>query len=193
MKSRGEALRDYVIRRLLLMVPTFLGITAVTVLGLQFVPGGQIDQLRMRLAGAGGGGEVAAVSGGARVQLDIPDEQLAQLREYYGFDKPVLISYLEWLGKVLVLDLGTSTRYGEPVWDTIRDRFPISIFYGVTTLILTYGVCIPLGIAKAIRHRSSFDNITSVWLMYYRPNEWLCFDVTDRLGEEVAASSDAVG
>ncbi|HAD75839.1 MAG TPA: hypothetical protein DCG16_08645, partial [Gemmatimonadetes bacterium] len=57
-KSRGEALRDYVIRRLLLMIPTFLGITLVTFTLLQFVPGGQIDQIRMALAGAGGGGEV---------------------------------------------------------------------------------------------------------------------------------------
>jgi hypothetical protein len=86
-KSRGEALRDYVIRRLLLMIPTFLGITFVTFVLCQFVPGGQIDQLRMALAGRGGG--EAGGGGGARVQLDIPDEQLARLREYYGFDRPL--------------------------------------------------------------------------------------------------------
>ena len=63
MKSRGEALRDYVIRRILLMIPTFIGITFVTFLVLQFVPGGQIDQLRMQLAGAGGRG--AGDPGGA--------------------------------------------------------------------------------------------------------------------------------
>ena len=59
------------------------------------------------------------------------------------------------------MDLGTSTRYNEPVWDTIKGRFPISIFYGLTTLILTYAVCIPLGMAKAIRHKSHFDNVSS--------------------------------
>ena len=162
MKSRGEALRDYVIRRLLLMVPTFLGITFVTFLILQFVPGGQIDQLRMRLAGAGGGGEVAAISGGARVQLDIPDDQLAQLREYYGFDKPVHIAYGSWLWNTLHLDLGDSFRYSEPVLRVIADRLPVSIYYGLLTAFFTYAICIPLGILKAIKHRTTVDNLTSV-------------------------------
>ena len=67
MKSRGEALREYVIRRILLMIPTFIGITFLTFLVLQFVPGGQIDQLRMQLAGAGGGGETSG-GGGARTE-----------------------------------------------------------------------------------------------------------------------------
>ncbi|MEO7245797.1 MAG: hypothetical protein ABIX12_11700, partial [Rubrivivax sp.] len=88
MKSRAQALRDYVVRRLLLMIPTFLGVTFATFVLVQFVPGGQIDQLRMQLAGAGGGGESGGGAGGsARLQLDIPDEQLARLREYYGFDR----------------------------------------------------------------------------------------------------------
>ena len=162
MKSRGEALRDYVIRRLLLMVPTFLGITFVTFVILQFVPGGQIDQLRMRLAGAGGGGEVAAIGGGARVQLDIPEHQLAQLREYYGFDKPVHVAYGSWLWSTLRLDLGDSFRYSEPVLRVIADRLPVSIYYGLMTAFFTYAICIPLGILKAIKHRTSVDNLTSV-------------------------------
>ena len=162
MKSRGEALRDYVIRRLLLMVPTFLGITFVTFLILQFVPGGQIDQLRMRLAGAGGGGEVAAIGGDARVQLDIPDEQLEQLREYYGFDKPVHVAYGSWLWNTLRLDLGDSFRYSEPVLRVIADRLPVSIYYGLMTAFFTYAICIPLGILKAIKHRATVDNLTSV-------------------------------
>jgi microcin C transport system permease protein len=71
------------------------------------------------------------------------------------------VSYAEWLRKVVVLDLGRSTRYNEPVWETIKQRLPISIFYGITTLILTYAVCIPLGISKAIRHNTPFDNVSS--------------------------------
>jgi len=161
MKSRGEALRDYVIRRLLLMVPTFIGITFVTFVILQFVPGGQIDQLRMQLAGAGGGGE-AGVGGGARVQLEIPEEQLARLNEYYGFDKPVHVAYGSWLWNTLRLDLGDSFRYSEPVLRVIADRLPVSIYYGVLTAFFTYAICIPLGILKAIRHRTTVDNLTSV-------------------------------
>jgi microcin C transport system permease protein len=108
------------------------------------------------MAGGERGGAQRTVAGSV-----LSEQQLDQLRAYYGFDKPILLSYVDWLGKVLVLDLGRSTRYNEPVWATIRDRFPISIFYGLTTLILTYAVCIPLGIAKAIRHQSRFDNFSS--------------------------------
>ena len=161
MKSRGEALRDYVLRRVLLMVPTFIGITFVTFVILQFVPGGQIDQLRMQLAGAGGGGE-AAVGGAARVQLEVPEEQLARLNEYYGFDKPVHVAYGSWLWNTLRLDLGDSFRYSEPVLQVIADRLPVSIYYGVLTAFFTYAICIPLGILKAIRHRTTVDNLTSV-------------------------------
>ena len=163
MKSRGEALRDYVIRRLLLMVPTFLGITFFTFLLCQFVPGGQIDQLRMAMAGAGGGGEAGGGGGGdARVQLDIPEEQLERLREYYGFDRPLLVAYGAWLFDTVRLDLGDSFRYNEPVTRVIADRLPVSIYYGIVTALFTYGICIPLGILKAIKHRTRVDHLTSI-------------------------------
>ena len=161
MRSRGEALRDYVIRRILLMVPTFLGITFATFLLCQFVPGGQIDQLRMAMVGAGAGGEVAGVSG-TMVQLDIPDEQLERLREYYGFDQPLFVAYASWMWDVVRLDLGESFRYSEPVTRVIADRLPVSIYYGIITAFFTYGICIPLGILKAIKHRTNIDHITSV-------------------------------
>lgn len=160
MKTRGEALRDYVLRRLMLMVPTFVGITFFTFLLCQFVPGGQIDQMRMALAGAGGGGE-AGGGGGTRVQLEIPEEQLQRLREYYGFDRPFLVAYGAWLVDTLQLDLGQSFRYNEPVIRVIADRLPVSLYYGVVTALFTYGICIPLGIVKAIRHRTRLDNATS--------------------------------
>lgn len=164
MKSRGEALRDYVVRRLLLMIPTFIGITFATFLLCQFVPGGQIDQLRLALAGAGGGGESSGGGGGgsSRVQLDIPDEQMALLKKYYGFDKPLPIAYASWLADTLRLDLGTSFRYSEPVARVIADRLPVSIYYGLITALFTYGICIPLGILKAIRHHTRIDTFTSV-------------------------------
>lgn len=161
MKSRAEALRDYVVRRLLLMVPTFIGITFATFVLVQFVPGGQIDQMRMALAGAGGAGEVAG-AGGSRVQLDIPEEQLQRLRAYYGFDKPLPVAYGQWLADTVRLDLGTSFRYNEPVLTVIAERLPVSIYYGVITALFTYGICIPLGILKAIRHRTRVDTWTSV-------------------------------
>ena len=162
MKSRGQALRDYVFRRLMLMIPTFIGISFATFLLCQFVPGGQIDQMRMALSGAEGGGDVGGSGGDARLQLDIPDEQLKKLNEYYGFDKPLHIAYATWLADTVRLDLGTSFRYNEPVTKIIAERLPVSIYYGIITAIFTYGICIPLGILKAIRHRTSIDTATSV-------------------------------
>jgi len=156
-KSRGEALRDYVIRRLLLMIPTFIGITFVTFLLCQFVPGGPIDQLRLELAAGAN-----AVGGAADLQLDIPEEQLARLEEYYGFDKPLPIAYGTWLLNVVRLDLGESFLYNEPVIEVIVDRLPISIYFGLMTALFTYGICIPLGLVKAIRHRTTIDNLSSV-------------------------------
>ena len=160
MKSRGEALRDYVVRRLLLMIPTFIGITFVTFLLCQLVPGGQIDQMRLALAGGGAG----AVRSGpaARVQLEIPEDQLKQLKEYYGFDKPIPVAYASWLGKMFTLNFGQSFRYNEPVLRVIADRLPVSLYYGLVTTFFIYVICIPLGIVKAIRHRSTMDNMTSV-------------------------------
>ena len=159
MKSRGEALRDYVVRRLLVMIPTFIGITLATFLLCQFVPGGPIEQLQLQLAGAGGD---LARGAGSRVQLTIPDEQLQQLKEYYGFDKPLPVAYGIWLLQTLQLNLGQSFRYNEPVLEVIADRLPVSIYYGLVTAFFTFAICIPLGILKAIRHRTMIDNLTSV-------------------------------
>ena len=144
------------------MVPTFLGITFVTFTLCQFVPGGQIDQLRMQLAGAEGGGEAGLGGGGAPGRLDITEDQLAQLNEYYGFDQPIPIAYATWLWDVVRLDLGQSFRYSEPVLRVIADRLPVSIYYGLVTALFTYGICIPLGILKAIKHRTNVDNLTSI-------------------------------
>ncbi len=162
MKSRGEALRDYVLRRLLLMVPTFLGITLVTFTLIQFVPGGPIDQLRLQLAGGGGAGEIAGGSARGPAQLVIPEDQLERLNEYYGFDDPLPVAYATWLWDTLRLDLGDSFRYNEPVIQVIADRLPVSIYYGLMTAFFVYGICIPLGILKAIKHRTALDNGTSV-------------------------------
>jgi microcin C transport system permease protein len=151
----------YFIRRLLLIIPTFLGITVLVFAITRFVPGGPIERMiaQAQQQQFEGGGPRA--SEGAQRQ-PLSDEQIAFLKEYYGFDKPLVQSYLEWLGKILRGDLGVSTRYYDPVWDMIRVRIPISLYFGLISTVLVYGVCIPLGIAKAVRHNSAFDNLSSV-------------------------------
>ena len=160
--SRGHALRSYVIRRLLLMLPTLLGITFLVFLLCQFVPGGPIDQMKMRIAGAADVGEVGAGAVHRASSIDIPEEDLANLKRYYGFDEPLLTRYVTYLTRLLTLDLGDSFRYTMPVEDLIISRFPVSIYFGLIAFLLTYVICIPLGILKALKHKSDFDNATSV-------------------------------
>jgi len=151
----------YFIRRILLIIPTFLGITILVFVITRFVPGGPIERIiaqAQQQAMEGGRGSMSE----AVQRQPLSDEQIALLEKYYGFDKPVLTSYFLWLGKIFKGDLGVSTRYYDPVWEMIRDRIPISLYFGILTLIATYGVCIPLGIAKAIRHKSVFDNTSSI-------------------------------
>ena len=152
----------YFIRRLLLVIPTFIGITIMVFTITRFVPGGPIERIisdtRAMQTGQGGSSTSSGPSGGQ----PLSEEQIQKLKEYYGFDKPVLTSYFLWLSKVLQGDLGKSTRYYDPVWDMIKERIPISLYFGILSLIMIYGVCIPLGLAKAVRHKTGFDNITSI-------------------------------
>jgi microcin C transport system permease protein len=155
-------MKAYFIRRFLLVIPTFLGITILVFIITRFVPGGPIErmisqaqQMQMmgdRMSSSRIGGETQPLS----------EDQINELKKYYGFDKPVLVSYFIWLGKVLTGNLGLSTRYHDPVWSMISERIPISLYFGVISLLLIYGICIPLGIAKAIRHKTIFDNTSSV-------------------------------
>jgi len=154
----------YFIRRLLLIIPTFIGITIMVFIITRLVPGGPIERIivqTQQMRNADGGGKSMSMSGEEQSQ-PLSEDQLNELKKYYGFDKPVVVSYFLWLGKVMSGDLGTSTRYYDPVWDMIRERIPISLYFGIISLFLMYSVCIPLGIAKAVRHKSGFDNITSI-------------------------------
>jgi microcin C transport system permease protein len=159
---------SYILRRLLLVIPTFIGITIVVFTLTRMVPGGPIERMMTAY-------QMANQQQSSQHSLagnTLSQDQLDQLKQYYGFDKPILTSYFEWLGKLIQFDLGMSTRYYEPVWDTIKERLPISIFYGVCTLILTYLIAIPLGIYKALKHGETGDFVTSlvVFLGYAIPN-----------------------
>ncbi len=161
----------YILRRLLLTIPTLLGITLLVFSLTRFVPGGPIERMitAAQLTGSEGSANMKRDAASSSM---LSDAQLADLRAYYGFDKPILLSYFNWLTRIAHFDLGLSTRYNEPVWDLIVSRMPISLFYGSITLLLTYSICIPLGIAKALRHSSRFDHWTSalVFLGYAIPN-----------------------
>jgi len=151
----------YFARRFLLIIPTFIGITLAVFVVMHFVPGGPVERqiMRYKMAVATEGG-----AGAATGTVDIPEDALEEMRRYYGFDKPVHVRYALWLWNVLHLDLGRSYIYQDPVWDVIASRFPVSIFLGLTGFFLSYLVCIPLGVWKAIRHGSRFDFGSSVFV-----------------------------
>lgn len=245
----------YLIRRLLLIPPTLIGMTLVVFFIIRFTPGGPMEQAlleaRMKEQGERGGGRQQSAG--------LTPAQLLKLQEQYGHDKPFLVAYAAWLGVlpkeinrsranfaegrmetavripgtastvtvkrtsddkagmlpadgidlsiwrariitpekqriewekanpgrkldkaqpyVVVIyqpkftgviqgNLGESTRYSEPVWTMMSRRFPISLFYGITSLLLTYIVCVPLGVLKAIKHRTPVDTATSVLIFF---------------------------
>ena len=128
---------SYFIRRLLLVIPTFIGITIMVFTITRFVPGGPIERIineYRQMANQGGSTSIGSFAEGQTQSLS--ESQIEELKRYYGFDKPILTSYFLWLGKILTGDLGTSTRYYDPVWQMIKDRIPISLYFGIISTIL---------------------------------------------------------
>lgn len=156
-------MKAYFIRRFLLIIPTFIGITLVSFMIMQFVPGGPVERAILQFKmGAAAKGEGGAGSAGTALGGELPADAIEAMNKYYGFDRPVHERYLKWLWNVCRFDLGESYVYGEPVWKVIRERFPISIYFGLIGFILSYSVCVPLGVWKAIRHGTPFDATSSM-------------------------------
>lgn len=155
---------DYFIRRLLLVIPTFLGITLLCFAITQFVPGGPVDQMMMRMHGMGAGGESSSGTNAAGITSQETLEQERQaFREHFGFDQPLLKRYWKWLWQERCGMLTRSYKFSnKTAWEMISQRFPVSLVFGLTSFILSYLVCVPLGVAKAMKHGSPFDMASSV-------------------------------
>ncbi len=229
----------YFLRRLLLMIPTFLGCTVLVFTILQLAPGGPLEQtmIQLQMGGMSGGGEAGGTSSNMMGGSVLPKSALKELKRFYGFDKPIYQRYLIWLGiwpreikhrdfkfevgqdivekrvgkrdgklwrvdikidandeckvfekdgtesgawkasvdeiledgtkqavifqhefsGILTGNLGESYTYARPVTEVMKPRFKVSLFFGLTGIFLSYLVCIPLGIRKALNHGSIFD------------------------------------
>lgn len=161
----------YILKRLLLIIPTFIGITIICFAIFQAAPGGPVESYisNLKFAGAGGAGDS---SGGHREgQTSATSEVIEELKKKYGFDKPLHERYFIWLGNVSRLDFGYSYTFGQPVIDLIASKLPVSVRFGLASFLLAYLICIPLGIYKAQRDGSFFDASSSfiVFLMYSIP------------------------
>lgn len=149
----------YFVRRIFLIVPTFIGITVLCFGLIQFVPGGPVEQVLLQMRGMGGGD----AGRGADVRASISQEQRKAIEAHFGFDQPFYKRYWKWLvTDRLGMQMESYKFPNKTAWELICERFPVSLIFGVTGFILSYLVCIPLGIAKALRHNQLFDFFSSV-------------------------------
>lgn len=148
----------YVLKRLLLVVPTLLGALTLTFVVIQFVPGGPVEQALIEAGEAGGGSPYAA-------GRDLDPQLVKELTKLYGFDQPVHVRFAEMLVRFAKMDLGRSFLHNKTVWELIREKLPVSVSLGLWSTLLAYAVSLPLGIAKAVRAGSRFDTLTSVLVL----------------------------
>jgi microcin C transport system permease protein len=156
----------YVIKRLLLMIPTLFGVMLITFIVTQFVPGGPVEQLINELKQRHQTGEVATgLQGLYRGATGLDEERLKEIKAFYGFDQPAYKRFMTMMGKYLTLDFGDSYFHHQSVLDLVLSKLPVSISLGLWSFFLTYLTCIPLGIAKAVREGSTFDVVTSTLIL----------------------------
>ncbi len=167
----------YILRRLLLMIPTIVGIMSISFAVIQFAPGGPVEQVIAQLQGQGntttsrisGGGDFQGSqqsSGGSdngdyRGAQGLDPAFIAKLRKQFGFDKPPLQRFLKMMWDYARFDFGQSYFRDISVIELIKEKLPVSISLGVWILLLSYAISIPLGIRKAVRDGSRFDVWTS--------------------------------
>jgi microcin C transport system permease protein len=159
----------YILKRLLLMIPTLFGIVLVTFIVLQLVPGGPVErmlaQLRASSRGRESGAANLALHVDQRTRTEIQQEHIEYLQKLYGFDKPVYVQFGTWLVRLFTFDFGESYYRHQKVVDLVLEKLPVSISLGAWSFVLTYLTCIPLGIRKAVRHGSRFDAISSMLIL----------------------------
>ena len=162
----------YILRRLLLVIPTLFGIMVINFALIQFVPGGPIEQVLAQMEGrgdvfqsiSGGGGdaEVAAEMESTYVGArGLPPEFIAQLEREFGFDKPPLERFLNMMWDYIRFDFGESWFRKVSVVDLVLEKMPVSITLGLWSTLIAYLISIPLGIRKAVRDGTPFDTWTS--------------------------------
>lgn len=154
---------SYILRRLLLMIPTLFGILLITFIIIQFVPGGPVEQIVAQLQGRDVGGEVGAAptEGGYRGRQGVDAARVEEIKKLYGFDKPAHERFFQMLGQFARFDLGKSFFHNKDVWQLIKEKLPVSISLGLWTFLLIYLISVPLGIAKAVRAGTPFDTVTT--------------------------------
>ena len=156
----------YILKRLLLMIPTLLGVLFLTFIVTQFVPGGPVEQISNQLNNLSVTGEASSAPTSVyRGASGLNEEHIKQLEEFYGFDKPFLERFFILVANYVTFDLGQSYFHHQSVSELIISKLPVSISLGLWSFIIIYSICIPLGIKKAVRHGTRFDLISSTIIL----------------------------
>jgi len=155
-------MKAYLVRRFLLIVPSFLGISLITFVMLQLMPGNPVMLRLQKLQGTMGAGTVSP-------------EIIEQTKKLYGLDKPLWQQYGLWVGRMCVLDFGTSFKDRRPVRDKILEALPVTIQINVISILLVYLFSVPIGVYSATHQRSWGDAIVTVFLflLYSLPSFWV--------------------
>lgn len=158
----------YLTQRLLLMIPTFIGITLIGFFIMRLAPG---DPAELRAAGGLG----AAAGGGISVEKrGAVDEAMAQWRAQFGLDKPLHVQYAVWMKNLLSMNFGESFKDNQPVWGKITERLPVTIKLNLWSILVVYLVAIPLGIYSATHPNSFGDQVTTLaaFVLFAVPLVW---------------------
>lgn len=150
----------YILKRLFLMIPTLFGVLLLTFVVIQFVPGGPVEQYLAEARAGAAAGEGAGM--GYRGGQGVDPKRLEEIKALYGFDQPAHQRFIDMLGRFARFDLGTSFMHNKSVSDLILEKLPVSITLGLWTFLISYGVAVPLGVAKAVRAGSRFDLISTL-------------------------------
>src|SRR5438132_9349573 len=155
-------MRSYCVKRLLLMIPSRLGISLVSFLIIHLTPG---DPALVKL------GDTEQRSGNQLLAAQIIDET----RALYGLDQPLHVQYLRWLRRLVRFDFGESLRDHRPIIDKLKERIPVSVKLSSISLLFAYLISIPLGVYSATHQYSIGDRVTTIVLfgLYSLPNFWI--------------------
>ncbi|MFM2343613.1 MAG: hypothetical protein RLZZ210_221 [Pseudomonadota bacterium] len=165
----------YLLRRLLLIIPTLLGILTITFIIIQIVPGGPVEQfmssLKQQTNETGGGSSSSSFASNSAIAANfskgMDSEQIQQIKQIYGFDKPVLQRYFHTILQFAQFNLGQSYFHHQTVLSLIISKLPVSISLGVWAFFLSYVICIPLGIYKAKKNGLFIDKSTTFVLLVF--------------------------
>jgi len=163
-------MRDYIIKRLLLLIPTMLGITVITFFIIQLAPGSPVER-KLQL------------EEGIKSEA-ITQQIVEETKKLYGLDKPIYERYWIWLEQIVTLDFGRSYKDHRPVIDKIAERLPITLTLNILSILLIYLIAIPVGVYSAVKHGTVSERASTFFLfiLYSIPSFWMAMILIFFLG-----------